>query len=81
MYLLIFDLDDGGPSKRQSLDRHLSQKAQRVQSSIWRFRNFRELERAAGLVAEAGGQAMAFMESDRILLNRSDARKVLSKFS
>ena len=81
MYLLIFDLDDGGSSKCQSLDRHLSRKAQRVQPSIWRFRNFRELERAAELVAEAGGQAMAFMESDRILLDRSEVRKVLSKFS
>ena len=78
MYLLIFD---GKISGRDRVVNYLEREAQRIQPSVWRFRDFRALSRAAELVSSTGGQVMAFMESDRILLIPSDVRRELSKFS
>ena len=80
-YLLIFDLRGGSTARRRRVNRHLAGVARRVQQSVWEFKDMRTLRGAAELVAEAGGRTIAFMKSDRLLLDVSQVRQVLRRMS
>ena len=78
MYLLIVDRDDGEKAREPV---NPFEDGEMIQPLVWRFRNFRSLTRAAEIVTSGGGKVLAFVESDRIILSRSDARGVLSNFN
>lgn len=80
-YLLIFDLRGGNTAQRRRVNRHLARTARRVQQSAWEFDDMRALETAAKLVAEAGGRTIAFVKSDRLLLEVSEVRQALEEMS
>jgi hypothetical protein len=75
-YLLIFDLD-GRSNIRRKVNRYLQREARMVQHSVWRFQDIRALHRAAEFIFAAGGRALAFVESDRIFLARSEVKQFL----
>ena len=79
-YLLVFDLD-GGSNIRRRVNRYLQREAQMVQHSVWRFRDICALQKAAEFILAADGRALAFVESDRILLERREVRRVLEGVS
>jgi CRISPR/Cas system-associated endoribonuclease Cas2 len=81
MYLLIFDLKGGSTAQRRRVNRFLVRTAHRVQQSAWEFDNMRALETAVKLVTEAGGRSIAFVKSDRLLLDMSEVRQVLKEMS
>lgn len=81
MYLIIFDLKGGSTAQRRRVNRFLVRTARRVQQSAWEFDDMRALETAAKLVAGAGGQSIAFVKSDRLLLDMSQVRQVLKEIS
>jgi hypothetical protein len=81
MYLLIFDLKGGNTAQRRRVNRYLVGTARRVQQSAWEFDDMRALETAAKLVAEAGGRTIAFVKSDRLLLDMSEVRQALKEMS
>jgi CRISPR/Cas system-associated endoribonuclease Cas2 len=81
MYLLIFDLKDGSTAQRRRVNRFLESTARRVQQSVWEFVDMRALETAVKLVADAGGRSIAFVKSDRILLDMSQVRQALKEIS
>jgi CRISPR/Cas system-associated endoribonuclease Cas2 len=80
-YLLIFDLGGGNTARRRRVNRYLARTARRVQQSVWEFDDLRALEAAAKLVAEAGGRTIAFVKSDRLLLDVSEVRQSLEEMS
>lgn len=75
-YLLIFDVRGNGAGRRR-VNRYLERAARMIQHSVWEFEDFSSLARAARLVKSAGGKAIAFMGSDRLLLNTSELRRHL----
>jgi len=77
VYVLIFDLKGGNTAQRRRVNRYLVSTARRVQQSAWEFNDMRALETAAKLVAEAGGRTIAFVKSDRLLLDMSEVRQAL----
>ncbi len=77
-YIFIFDLD-GASEWRRRVNRYLRQNAELVQHSVWRFQNFGRMLHAAERVFAAGGKAMAFVESDRVLLRKKDVQQFLSE--
>jgi len=81
VYLLIFDLKGGNTAQRRRVNRYLVSTAHRVQQSAWEFNDMRTLETAAKLVAEAGGRTIAFVKSDRLLLDMSEVRHVLKEIA
>jgi hypothetical protein len=81
MYLLIFDLKGGSTAQRRRVNRFLVRVARRIQQSTWEFDDMRALENAAKLVADAGGRTIAFVKSDRLLLDMSQVRQVLKEMS
>jgi len=81
VYLLIFDLKGGNTAQRRRVNRYLVSKARRIQQSAWEFNDMRALETAAKLVAEAGGRTIAFVKSDRLLLDMSEVRQALKEMS
>jgi CRISPR/Cas system-associated endoribonuclease Cas2 len=81
VYLLIFDLKGGNTAQRRRVNRYLVSTARRVQQSAWEFNDMRTLETAAKLVAEAGGRTIAFVKSDRLLLDMSEVRQALKEMS
>jgi len=81
VFLLIFDLRGGNTAQRRRVNRYLARTARRFQQSAWEFDNIRPLETAAKLVVEAGGWTIAFVKSDRLLLNMSEVRQTLEELS
>lgn len=81
VYVLIFDLKGGNTAQRRRVNRYLVSKARRIQQSAWEFNDMRALETAAKLVAEAGGRTIAFVKSDRLLLDMSEVRQALKEMS
>jgi CRISPR-associated endonuclease Cas2 len=75
-YLLIYDLNDRSADRRK-ISRYLQRKAEMVQHSVWRFRNYEEMRVVAERVLEAGGKVLAFFESDRILFELREIRQFL----
>jgi len=75
-YLLIFDLD-GRSTIRRKVNRYLRREAWMVQHSVWKFQDIRALQKAAEFILAAGGRALAFVESDRIFLARSEVKRFL----
>ncbi len=75
-YLLIFDLD-GRSTIRRKVNRYLRREARMVQHSVWKFQDIRALQKAAEFILAAGGRALAFVESDRIFLARSEVKRFL----
>jgi len=80
-YLLIFDLRGGSTAHRRRVNRYLTRVARRVQQSVWEFRSMAALKTAAELVAAGGGRAIAFMKSDRLLLDVFQFRQALDEMS
>jgi len=80
-YLLVFDLRGGNTARRRRVNRYLARTAHRVQQSAWEFDDLPALETAAKLVAEAGGRTIAFVKSDRLLLDVSEVRQTLEEMS
>jgi hypothetical protein len=80
-YFLIFDLSGGNTAGRRRVNRHLARVARRVQQSVWEFRDMRTLRGAAELIASVGGRTIAFIKSDRLLLNVSEVRQTLEEMS
>lgn len=80
-YLLIFDLRGGNTSSRRRVNKHLRRVARRVQQSVWEFREMRALRGAAELITSVGGRTIAFMKSDRLLLDVSEVRQTLEEMS
>jgi len=80
-YLLIFDLREGNTARRRRVNRYLARTAHRIQQSAWEFHDMRALETAAKLVADAGGRTIAFVKSDRLLLDVSEVRQALEEMS
>lgn len=76
-YLLIYDLD-GQSSVRRRMNRYLQRNAKMVQHSVWRFQNYATLLAAAERVLAADGKVLAFVESDRILVEQKEVRQLLS---
>jgi len=72
VYLLIFDMRGNGSGRRR-VNRYLRRTARIVQKSVWEFKDMRALTHAAELVRGAGGAVMAFVKSDRILFDVSEA--------
>jgi len=81
MYLLIFDLKGGSTAQRRRVNRFLVKTARRVQQSAWEFDDMRALETTVKLVADAGGRSIAFVKSDRLLLDMSQVRQALKEMS
>lgn len=81
MYLLIFDLKGGSTAQRRRVNRFLVRTAHRVQQSAWELDNMRALETAVKLVTEAGGRSIAFVKSDRLILDMSEVRQALKEMS
>jgi CRISPR/Cas system-associated endoribonuclease Cas2 len=79
-YLLIFDLKGNGAGRRR-LSRYLRHVAHKVQYSAWEFEHLRNLERAAELIWEESGRALAFSRADEILLRKSQVKKILRKLA
>jgi len=75
-YLLIYDLD-GASGVRRKIHSYLRQNAEMVQHSVWRFRNYAVLLEAAEQVLAVDGKVLAFVDSDRILLDEKDVGKLL----
>jgi hypothetical protein len=75
-YLLIFDLRGNGAGRRR-VNRYLQRVACRYQRSVWKFEDMHSLVRASGLVKDAGGKVMAFVESDQILLDKFEIKQHL----
>lgn len=63
------------------MNRYLARVARRVQQSVWELKDMRTLRGAAELIADAGGRTIAFMKSDRLLLNVSEVRQTLEEMS
>jgi len=80
-YLLVFDLKGGNTARRRRINRYLARTAHKVQQSAWEFDDMRTLETAAKLVAGAGGRTIAFVKSDRLLLDVSEVRQSLEEMS
>ena len=80
-YLLIFDLRGGNTPSRRRVNRHLMRVACRVQQSVWEFKDMRALRDAVELITSVGGRTIAFIKSDRLLLDVSEVRQVLRRMS
>jgi len=80
-YLLVFDLKGGNTARRRRVNRYLARTARRIQQSAWEFDDLPALETAAKLVAGAGGRTIAFVKSDRLLLEVSEVRQTLEEMS
>ncbi len=75
-YLLIYDLD-GKSNERRKINRYLERNAQMVQHSVWKFRDYGALRAAVARVLAANGKVLAFVESDRILMQSKEIRQFL----
>jgi len=76
-YLLIFDMS-GNSAGRRRVNRYLKRAARILQHSVWEFDDMRSLVHAVELVGAAGGKAIAFMKSDRLLFDIAEIRQHLN---